>query len=117
MTFDRKKLGQSGEDQALEYLVNKGYRFVGRNIRLFCGEIDLLFQDKDVLVLVEVKTKTTGRFSTPQEKVDRAKKRKLIQLAKALWQKFPDKTVRIDVVAIDESANSLDHIISAVEES
>lgn len=116
MSFQRKQLGSAGEDQALDYLVEKGYRFVGRNIRLFCGEIDLLFEDKNVLVLVEVKTKTSGRFSTPQEKVDRAKKRKLVQLAKALWQKFPDKTIRIDVVAIDESQGKLDHIISAVEE-
>lgn len=116
MSFAGKKLGQEGEDRALEYLLKKGYRFVGRNIRLFCGEIDLLFEDKGVLAIVEVKTKTSSRYSTPQEKIDRAKKRKLLQLARALWQKFPDKTIRIDVIAIDEERDLLDHIINAVEE-
>ena len=116
MSFERKKLGQKGEDEALKYLASKGYKFLGRNIRLFCGEIDLLFEDSGVLVIVEVKTKTTGKYILPHEKVDLAKKRKLVQLAKALWQKFPDKTIRIDVVAIDEQADLIDHIINAVEE-
>jgi len=116
MSLERKKLGALGEDQALEYLVKKGYRFLDRNVRLFCGEIDLLFEDNGVLVIVEVKTKTSSKYSTPQEKIDFAKKRKLVQLAKALWQKFPDKTIRIDVVAIDESQGKLDYIVNAVEE-
>ena len=116
MTFQRKKLGKSGEDAALEYLQKKGYFLIGRNVKLFCGEIDLLMKDKKALVVVEVKTKSNRLFGLPQEEVDFHKKRKLLQLAKALTQKFPDAPIRIDVVAIDESADRVDHIINAVEE-
>lgn len=114
MSDQRKILGASGEDQALEYLINKGYKLFGRNIRLFCGEIDLLMQDENDLVIVEVKTKSSSVFGLASDMITLKKKRKLLQLAKALWQKYPKHNIRVDVVAIDE--DKIDHIISAVEE-
>ena len=116
MTFKRKALGQLGEDLACNYLQKKGYHLVGRNIRLFCGEIDLLFQDKDTFVICEVKTKSSQKFGSPQEEVDFFKQRKLINLARAILQKYPEKSVRIDVVAIYSETGEIEHIISAVEE-
>ena len=116
MTFKRKALGNLGEDQALEYLKKKNYQLLGQNVRLFCGEIDLLMADKNSLVIVEVKTKTDLSFGLPQEMINYKKKRKLRQLAKALSQKFPNHTVRIDVVAVDEGNNLIEHIVNAVEE-
>lgn len=115
MYDSNKILGSQGEDQALEYLQKKGYRLIGRNIELFCGEIDLLMQDKDALVIVEVKTKSDASFGLAADMITYKKKRKLLQLAKALWQKYPKKNVRIDVVAID-FFNEIEHIVSAVEE-
>jgi len=117
MTIDQRKiLGTYGEELALEYLRKKGWQPVGKNIKLFCGEIDLLFQDGDSLVMVEVKTKTSQDFGLPQEMVNYKKRRKLRQLAKALAQKFPQRTIRIDVVAVDEENNRIEHIMSAVED-
>lgn len=72
--------------------------------------------DREALVIVEVKTKTDLSFGLPQEMVNLKKKKKLVQLAKALWQKHPKKTIRIDVVAIDESSDRIEHIVNAVEE-
>ena len=108
-------LGKIGENLALEYLSKKGYRLLARNLRLFCGEIDILMQEKDSLIIVEVKTKTTSHFATPQEQVHYKKQQKLRQLARALESKFPKRPIRIDVVAVDEEAGKIDHIISAVE--
>lgn len=116
MSFARKKLGQTGEDLALEYLQKKGYFLLGRNIRLKFGEIDLLMKDKNTLVVVEVKTKSNPNFGLPQEEVDNHKKHKLILLARAVAQKFPDSKIRIDVVAVDERLETLDHVINAIEE-
>ncbi|MFA6492838.1 MAG: YraN family protein [Patescibacteria group bacterium] len=112
----RKALGKYGENLALEYLENKGYKLIGSNIRLFCGEIDLLMEDKNILVVVEVKTKSDLSFGLPQEMVNYKKRRKLLQLAKALWQKNPGANIRIDVVAIDKENCKIEHIINAVEE-
>ena len=117
MTYQRKRLGNTGEELAKDYLEKKGYKFVKKNLRLFCGEIDLLMEDGDSLVIVEVKTKTTDQFGAPQDEVDFFKKRKLIQLGKALWQLYPSHAIRIDVVAINMENESVEHILNAVEEN
>ena len=116
MNYHNKQLGSHGEDLALEFLKEKGYKLLKRNLKLFCGEIDLLMEQKNTLVIVEVKTKTSRDFGTPQDEIDYFKKKKLVQLGKALWQIYPGHSIRIDVVAVDEKENKMDHIINAVEE-
>lgn len=118
MTFQRKYLGQSGEEIAKKYLQVKNYRIIGQNIRLRMGEIDLLAADGDFLVIVEVKTKTSFTQGLPEEEVDYFKQRKLRLLAKAISQKYPKRNIRIDVVAVDKSTDKpkISHIVNAVEE-
>lgn len=77
-------------------------------------------EDKQDLVLVEVKTKTTKDFGEPVEEIDYFKKKKLSQLARALSQKYPNKNIRIDVIGIeietdDSSKVEIEHIENAVE--
>ena len=115
MTFDRKALGKKGEDLACEFLEKKGYKLLKKNLRLFCGEIDLLMEDGKDLVICEVKTKSSDEYGVPQEEVDFFKKKKLVQLGKALWQLYPEHSIRIDVLAVDGD-NKIDHIVNAVEE-
>lgn len=114
MMDQRKILGDYGEELASEYLKKKGYRLVGKKVKLFCGEIDLLFLDKGTLVITEVKTKSDDSFGSASEMITPRKRQKLLQLARALWQKYPQKTVRIDVVTIDEG--KIKHLPSAVQE-
>lgn len=116
MSLERKELGRKGEEIALKFLEGKGFSLLQKNLRLKIGEIDLLMLDKETLVVVEVKTKTSSRYSLPQERVDRHKQAKLVSLAKAVWKNFPKRKIRIDVVAVDESRNFVDHIINAVED-
>lgn len=115
MINDTKKLGNFGEELALDFLENLGYKLIKKNLRLFCGEIDLLMEDGDTLVICEVKTMAQNEYGVPQEKVDFFKRKKLLQLAKALWQLYPGHSIRIDVVAIDQN-NKIEHLINAVEE-
>lgn len=119
MTFQRKFLGYSGEEIAKNYLVDKNYQIIGRNIVLKIGEIDILAKDGDFLVIVEVKTKTNFTQGRPEEEVDYFKQKKLRLLARALSQKYPNKNMRIDVVAVDMSdvEPKINHIINAVEEA
>lgn len=117
MSFQRKQLGTSGEDLATEFLVDKGYKILDRNLRLKVGEIDILAQDKDTIVIVEVKTKRYVNQGRPEEQVDYFKQRKLCLLARAISQQYPDQPIRIDVIAIDETdfEPKINHIINAVE--
>jgi len=115
MTYARKKLGFNGETQALEYLLAKHFILLARNFRLKQGEIDLLMQDGKTLVIVEVKTKTNDEFGLAEEEVDWHKQKKLRVLARALTFKYPNQSVRIDVVAIN--GNKINYIYNAVEDS
>lgn len=75
------RLGRLGEWRtALFYLV-RGYRIVGRNVRLARGEIDLLVRRGRTLVVAEVKTRQSLAAGEGFEAVDRRKRERLIALA------------------------------------
>lgn len=114
MTLQRKLFGDQGENEAADFLLNKKYHILGKKVRTKIGEIDILAQDGDDIVIVEVKTKTSDEQGSPEEMVDWKKQRKLIRLAKEVNQRFPSYDIRIDVVAIE--GRELRHHINAVQE-
>lgn len=100
--MQKKSFGNLGENIAVAYLKNKGYRFVGRNFRSRCGEIDLIFLDRRTLVFVEVKTRDSDCYGAPEAAITRFKLRALTRTAqyyKSLHPELPD-ALRIDLVAI-----------------
>lgn len=118
--FDKqnnKTTGNLGEDLTTEYLEEKGYKILDRNVNLDFGEIDILAEYKRTIVIVEVKTVRGSGFGPAQDLVRFAKQNKLRLLARAMIQKYPDKTIRIDVVGVDlsDSEPKFEHIESAVE--
>jgi putative endonuclease len=110
---NRKQIGRRGERMAAEHLRKLGYKIRETNFRRPEGEIDIVAQDKDCLVFVEVRTRTSAAFGTPEESVTAAKKEKLVSLALAYLQthsKLPSLW-RIDVVAIElDSEGSVSRI-------
>ncbi|HOE74706.1 MAG TPA: YraN family protein [bacterium] len=112
MSRDKKNLGDWGEEKAAKYLAAKKYHILGKKVRTICGEIDILAQEKDTLVVVEVKTKTSVEQGAPEEMVDWKKQKKLVRLAQEVNQKFPQYGIRIDVIAIEEK--KIRHYINAV---
>ncbi|HUV39502.1 MAG TPA: YraN family protein, partial [Planctomycetota bacterium] len=82
MSTDKDQLGRWGEKQAVRFLKKQGYRVLGRNVASGVGEIDVVARDGDEVVFVEVKTRTDEDFGGPLLAVDRAKRRKLVQLAR-----------------------------------
>jgi len=117
MTFKRKKLGNNGENIAVNFLESKNYQIINRNYRNKFGEIDIIARNGDYIVLVEVKTKTIFDQGLPEEHVDYFKQKKLKLLARSLEQIYPENNIRIDVVAVDMSQDKpqINHIINALE--
>jgi len=99
----RKELGDIGEELARKFLKKKGYRIRETNFRCREGEIDIIAEHKDYLVFVEVRTKTTSSFGSPEESVTSAKKEKLIASALAYMSSHKDlpDNWRIDFVGIE----------------
>ncbi len=115
MTFERKQFGSEGERRAARFLKSIGYDILGTNVTTKIGEIDILAQDNDTIVIVEVKTKTDSHRGSPEEMVGWKKQRKLISLGRQVLQRFPDHNIRIDVVAIE--GKEIRHHINAVEDN
>jgi putative endonuclease len=95
-------LGQRGEQAAADYLESRGLRILDRNWRSADGEIDIVAVERQVLVVCEVKSRTSMRYGGPLEAVSRAKRARLRRLAvqwlNAHGIRFDE--VRIDVVGL-----------------
>ena len=77
MTFPKKELGARGEELAVRYLKNRGYRILERNYRIKLGEIDIIARDRNTLVFVEVKARSSNRFGHPKSAITPQKQRKI----------------------------------------
>jgi putative endonuclease len=99
----RKKLGAWGEKVAAIQLEADGYRIVARNWRCQRGEIDLIAQaNENLLIFVEVKTRRGRNMGLPEEALTPHKSQKLIQLAQIYLSEHDlDVDWRIDLVAVE----------------
>jgi putative endonuclease len=77
----RVELGRRGEDLAEAHLLKSGYHVIKRNQRVGHSDIDILAMDGDVLVFVEVRTKSSADSGTPEESLNRAKIRRMTRTA------------------------------------
>ena len=66
--------------------MDKGLVTIAQNVRTHYGEIDLLMKDHDTMVFVEVKTRTSLDFGTPEESITRRKRLRMIQSAESYMQ-------------------------------
>ena len=98
----RKELGKKGEEMALRFLKKNGYRIFVRNYVCKMGEIDIIAKEKDTLVFIEVKTRTSTAFGPPQLAVNSAKQMQLSKVALYFLKEkgLEDVKARFDVVAI-----------------
>ena len=95
-------LGRAGEQAATDLLLSKGFVVLDRNWRCPYGEIDIVATVGDVLVVCEVKTRSSTRFGSPAEAVTPVKLARLRTLAhewvRASRRRWP--RLRIDVVGV-----------------
>ena len=96
--------GKRGEDLAHRLLRRQGLTIVARNYRTRGGrgEIDLVARDGDTLVFVEVKSRASEEFGSPDRAVDQEKRKLLVRAAGeyAARARIPWERVRFDVVNV-----------------
>lgn len=98
--------GKRGEEQAAQFLQERGFVILEKNWRHGRLEVDLIGLDGDMLVLVEVKTRADLRHGLPEEAVTRKKERHLLEAAERyLDLKKRENEVRFDIVSIWEEAD------------
>lgn len=113
---DHNELGKEGEDLAVAHLLKHGYKIVARNFRYQKAEVDIIARKKDVLAVIEVKTRSTPDFGDPQNFV---KQKQINSLVKAIDyfvnEHRLDVNVRFDIVAIirNKAGTKIEHLEDA----
>jgi putative endonuclease len=102
-TGSRQLTGQRGEDLACAELSRRGHVILARRYRTRFGEIDIVSEQRGVVVFVEVKARRTRRYGAAAEAIPFWKRRRIAAMALdyLAWAQCLDRRCRFDVVAID----------------
>lgn len=106
-------IGAKGEFDATAYLKKKKYKILEKNYKNKLGEIDIIAKDKDYLVFVEVKTRSSQFFGRPSEAVTPTKQHKVRMAAQFYLKdkKLYDQPCRFDVIEVLDG--EINHIENA----
>jgi putative endonuclease len=100
----KQRAGAAAEDAAARHLTTAGCRVLARNARYREGELDIVAEQRDVVVFVEVRMRAAGRFGGASASVDRFKQKRLVRAAQRwLLEHYGERwpACRFDVVALD----------------
>jgi putative endonuclease len=102
----KKGLGAFGESWAVGYLTRQGFRIVERNVRFRTGELDIVALDGSELVFVEVKTRSSSRFGSPEASITPSRYERLARTIEAYVadRGLQEQQIRIDVMALEVDA-------------
>jgi putative endonuclease len=104
----RQLIGQAAENIATDFLRAKGLEILERNYRRRLGELDIVALDRDVLVIVEVRTRASDQYGGAAASVDPRKQQRIIRAASQLLQQRKDLgrlRVRFDVIVVSNIAS------------
>lgn len=111
--------GKIAEDLAAEYLQKNGYKVLTRNFRFQKAEIDIIAEKEDLIIVIEVKARSTDAFMLPQEAVTKAKIKSIVSAANYYLEEFNrNNEVRFDIISVlpDEKKKlTIEHITDAFE--
>ncbi|MBU4287313.1 MAG: YraN family protein [Proteobacteria bacterium] len=119
MLNKQQNFGKKSESIAAKLLKKHGYKILEQNYRTKLGEIDIIAKDKDTLVFVEVKSRSSNLFGNPKWAVTPKKQRKISMVALLYIKSTKQSNVkaRFDVVAISSAKDkpSIEIIKNAFE--
>ena len=101
-----QRIGIWGEETASEYLLQKGYEVVGRNVRTPYGEIDIVAKQGNTIIFVEVKTRTSNKMGLPEESITARKREHMIACAEHYAMENEIDDWQIDVISIEGKPGS-----------
>lgn len=113
-------LGKKGEEAVAVWLKKHGYTILECNYRVRSGEIDIIASSNEVLVFVEVKTRTTQYFPTHLV-VNKTKQNKVIKAAihYMVKHRISNKVIRFDIASVTpiEDGFTIDYLPNAFTKS
>lgn len=118
MINNTKQEGSKGENKAIEYLINLGYKIIKTNFTFGkVGEIDIIAKDGDTLVFVEVRKRLNNEYGKPEESLTLKKRNKIRKTAEAYLyiNKIENIECRFDFIGIEKENDeiTINHIKNA----
>ena len=113
---DHNELGKKGEQLAVDFLIKNDYKILEKNYRYLKAEVDIIALKGGVLSAVEVKTRTSDYFGSPEEFVNPKKIKLLISaMDNYVVTKDLDVEVRFDIIAIitNKKETKIEHLEDA----
>ncbi len=102
----KKVLGKKGEKLVERYLKKQGCKILYRNYKTPFGEADIIATEKDEIVFVEVKTRTSDAYGAPKEAVGKEKQRRYYKIAQFYGKTIGEEpNARFDVAEVDGNGN------------
>jgi putative endonuclease len=97
----KKDIGDKGEVLAREYLESKGYAILECNWRYSRAEIDIIAKHEDILIFIEVKTRSYDYYGQPETAVSPGKEALIIDAAQRYMEHIDyDWQIRFDIISI-----------------
>jgi putative endonuclease len=110
------RAGARAEDRCAALLRAAGLVLVERNWRCRLGEIDLIAEDRGVLVFAEVRMRRAFSFGGAGESVTSAKRARIVAAARLYLTRRPESECRFDVFLVDGPAGDIKWIRDAFGE-
>lgn len=116
---DHNEFGNLAEEEAVNYLKQKGYKIITQNFRFQKAEIDIIAKHQNQIVIIEVKARKNDVFLEPFEAVNKRKIRLIISATdEFLRQNNETLETRFDIISIlsnEQGQLEITHIENAFE--
>lgn len=110
-------LGKQGEELARNYLSNHGYQILTQNWFYGKTEIDIIAYYRQMIIFVEVKSRSSTNFGFPEDFVDTAKQKRMVEAAYGYLSLIRhDGELRFDIISVlfdHRKKHSVKHIEDA----
>ena len=118
--YEKHETGKIGEEIAVIYLRQNGYQIIERNFECRQGEIDIIAKDKNEIVFIEVKTRSSVLYGLPKDAVDIKKKKHIYRTVEyyVYLNRLENDRIRIDVIEVYKKQEKFKvyHIKQAITE-
>ena len=111
----KKLIGDSGERKVARLYIANGYKIIARNFSCKYGELDIVARKKDVIVIIEVKTRNNCNYANARDFVDYYKQKRIRNTADLFLQKnnLSEYIIRFDVAEVYTDNNTVNIIENA----
>ena len=113
----KKSVGNKAESIACDFLKSNGYNIIERNYRFQKNEIDIIAGKENLIVFVEVKSKTDNAMTNPESALNSIKQQKIFKVANfyVMDKKITNCDYRFDVIIVyyTDGGPKIEHYINA----